>query len=84
VVANRQIFTQVILTRGNDDIDIAPYVSRIEINRGNVFSLGTGASGGDGVVQQATLMIQNDNDNRFSPLDASSPWNYDGMISILF
>lgn len=79
MVADRQIFTQVILTRGNDDIDIAPYVSRIEINLGNVSSLGTGASGGDGVVRQATLTIQNDNDNRFSPLDVTSPWNYDGM-----
>lgn len=79
MVANRQIFTQVLLNRGGTDIDIAPYVTRIEVNLGNVSSLGTGASGGDGVVRQAFITIQNDNVNRFSPLDANSSWNYDGM-----
>ena len=78
-MANREIYSQVLLTRGGTEIDAAEFVTRIEVNLGNVSSVGTGASGGDGVVRQAYLVFQNDNDNRFSPLDASSIWNYDGQ-----
>lgn len=79
MVANRQIYTQVMISRGMTEIDVADFVTRVEVNLGNVSSVGTGSSGGDGVVRQAFLSIQNDANNRFSPLDATSSWNYDGM-----
>lgn len=79
MVANRQLYTRVLFLRGASEIDLAAFTSRVEVNLGNVSAVGTGSSGGDGVVRQAVVTILQDENNRFSPLDATSPWNYDGM-----
>ena len=76
---DREIYSRIVFLR-NPEIDVTPWVTRVEVNLGNVSSVGTGSSGGDGVVRQAFITIQNDNENRFSPLDATSDWNYDGMV----
>jgi parallel beta-helix repeat protein len=75
---DREIHSRIVFLR-NPEVDVTPWVTRAEVNLGNVSSVGTGASGGDGVVRQAFITLQQDNDNRFSPLDAGSSWNYDGM-----
>lgn len=76
---DREIHSRIVFLR-NPEIDVTPWVTRVEVNLGNVSSVGTGSSGGDGVVRQAFVTIQNDNANRFSPLDATSEWNYDGLV----
>ena len=71
MVANRQLYTRVLFLRGASEIDLAAFTSRVEVNLGNVSAVGTGSSGGDGVVRQAVVTILQDENNRFSPLDAA-------------
>ena len=61
---DREIYSRIVFLR-NPEIDVTPWVTRVEVNLGNVSSVGTGSSGGDGVVRQAFITIQNDNENRF-------------------
>lgn len=79
-IPNRQIHARLRVYRADNVnfVDVTPWVSRVEVNLGDVSSIGTGSSGGDGVARQMTATIRQDANNRFSPLDDNSPFNYVG------
>lgn len=81
-IPNRQIHARLRIYRANnvDFVDVTPWVARAEVNLGDVSSIGTGSSGGDGVARQLSVTIHQDVNNRFSPLDDTSPYNFDGGI----
>ena len=41
MVANRQLYTRVLFLRGANEIDLAAFTSRVEVNLGNVSAVGT-------------------------------------------
>lgn len=59
---NRQIFNRVFISRpdGVTYEDVSSYVTKIELERGDVSAVGTGQTGADGVIQLATIELQAD------------------------
>ena len=62
----------------NPEIDVTPWVTGSRLTLGTFRLLGQ-VQGRDGVVRQA-LSRSKTTMKPFSPLDATSSWNYDGMV----
>jgi hypothetical protein len=82
----RQIHSVFEVFRSGVWEDLTDYLAVADVNLGDVTSIGTGASGADAIVRQATFTIHNTRDDRFEPLDTTSPWNQVGMsyVPLLF
>jgi len=74
---NRQVFVKAYIGRsdGVTWTDISDHVTGIQVDLGNVMQVGTGRQGGDSVVKQLSLSLQNSTENSFQPLDRTSDWN---------
>lgn len=78
IADSRIVHSRLHVLRSDDMtvVDISDWVSRVEIELGDVSGVGTGATGGDGVVRQMRFRVHNQTGaDRFSPLDTSSSWN---------
>ena len=73
---NRQIHKRLLIGRpdGQTWVDVADYLSSIEIELGSIEQLGTG-TGTDIGVRSATFELRNVPGERFAPRDRTSPWN---------
>ncbi len=73
---NRQIHKRLLIGRpdGQTWVDVADYLSSIEIELGSIEQLGTG-TGTDIGVRSASFELRNVPGKRFAPRDRTSPWN---------
>ena len=76
IARNRQIHKRLLIGRpdGQTWVDVADYLSSIEIELGSIEQLGTG-TGTDIGVRSATFELRNAPGKRFAPRDRTSPWN---------
>lgn len=78
IADSRIVHSRLHVLRSDDMtvVDISDWVSRVEIELGDLSGVGTGATGGDGVVRTMRFRVHNQTGaDRFSPLDTSSSWN---------
>src|SRR5690554_2855651 len=73
---NRQIHKRLLIGRpdGTTWVDIADYLTSIEIELGSIEDLGTG-TGSDIGVRSISFDLRNIPGKRFAPLDKTSEWN---------
>lgn len=78
VGASRIIHPRLEVIRSDDAtvVDLTDWVSSAEVELGDVSGVGTGSTGGDGVVRRMRFRLHNETGaGRFSPLDQTSSWN---------
>ncbi|MBW2084429.1 MAG: hypothetical protein JRI54_00135 [Deltaproteobacteria bacterium] len=76
IPSDRKIYTKLYIGRTDGETweDVTEYLSRLEIEQGDVSGVGTG-SGVDGVVRRMSFTLHNDENNSFAPRDRNSSWN---------
>ena len=76
ISANRRIYPSINIGRtdGTTWVDVTPYVKSVDVDCGDVTSVGT-QSGGDGVARSMTVVFQNPETGNLHPLDHTSSHN---------
>jgi len=76
ISAGRKIYPSINIGRtdGTTWVDVTPYVKSIDVDCGDVTSVGT-QSGGDGVARSMTVVFQNPETGNLHPLDHNSSHN---------
>ena len=78
VASSRVLWPRLEIVRSDDVTieDVTDWLASVEVELGDVSGIGTGATGGDGVVRQMRFRLHNETGkDRFSPLDKTSAWN---------
>ena len=76
ISANRRVYPQIKIGRtdGTTWVDVTSYVKSIDVDTGDVTTVGT-QSGGDSVVMTANITFQNPDEGSLHPLDRNSSNN---------
>lgn len=77
IPAIRAIETRFRVWRGSSPVDLSGFLARARTQLGDVSTIGTGSSGGDGVSMTGDFTLRNDRpgNDGLQPSDATSEWN---------
>lgn len=77
IPAIRAVETRFRVWRGSSPTDLSGFLARARAQLGDVSTIGTGSSGGDGVSMTGDFTLRNDRpgNDGLQPSDATSEWN---------